>query len=153
MREPSRTRLSSNKQAGTTLNLQNAMRAAMLLCSFGLSACAGPSGSIAFTESASGPQPFPTNYRTDLLAFMRTYLNDPVGVRGAAVAEPVQRTVGGNMRYVACVRYSAKDFNNRYTPYRNAASRSSTADSTVSSKTAPSFAPARITSLSPSWKR
>ncbi len=104
------------KQAGMTLNLQNAMRAAGLLLSFGLSACAGPSGSIAFTESASGPQPFPTNYRADLLAFMRTYLNDPVGVRGATLAEPVQRTVGGNMRYVACVRYSAKDFNSRYTP-------------------------------------
>lgn len=92
------------------------MRAAALLFSLGLSACGGPSGNVSFVESASGVQPFPANYRTDLLAFMRTYLNDPVGVRSAVLAEPVQRTVGGNMRYVACVRYSAKDFNNRYTP-------------------------------------
>ena len=59
---------------------------------------------------------YPEGYRSDLLAFMRTYLNDPVGVRGASLAEPVQRSVGGNMRYVACVRYAAKDFNGRYAP-------------------------------------
>jgi len=92
------------------------MRAAVLLLPVILGACAGPSGNVSFVESASGPQPFPTGFRTDLLAFMRTYLNDPVGVRGASLADPVQRTVGGNLRYVACVRYSAKDFNNRYTP-------------------------------------
>lgn len=98
------------------LNLQTTMRASALLFSLGLAACAGPSGNVSFVESAGGAQPFPTNYRTDLLAFMRTYLNNPVGVRGALIAEPVQRTVGGNMRYIACVRYSAKDFNGRYTP-------------------------------------
>ncbi len=136
-----------------TLNLQNAMRAAGLLLSFGLSACAGPSGSIAFTESASGPQPFPTNYRADLLAFMRTYLNDPVGVRGATLAEPVQRTVGGNMRYVACVRYSAKDSTTATRRCRNAASPSSMAGSIAWSRTARSCVPAPITSRSPKWKR
>lgn len=98
-----------------SLNLQM-MRVAGLLAILGLGACAGPSGNVSFVESASGAQPFPTAYRTDLLAFMRTYLNDPVGVRSAVLAEPVQRTVGGNMRYIACIRYSAKDFNGRYTP-------------------------------------
>ncbi len=93
------------------------MRAATLLAALGLAACGGgPSGNVSFVESASGAQPFPTAYRTDVLAFMRTYLNDPVGVRGAVLAEPVQRTVGGNMRYIVCIRYSAKDFNGRYTP-------------------------------------
>lgn len=98
-----------------SLNLQM-MRVAGLLAILGLGACAGPSGNVSFVESASGAQPFPTAYRSDLLAFMRTYLNDPVGVRSAVLAEPVQRTVGGNMRYIACIRYSAKDFNGRYTP-------------------------------------
>lgn len=98
------------------VNLQNLKRAAAVLVALGLGACAGPSGNVSFVESASGAQPFPTAYRTDLLAFMRTYLNDPVGVRGAVLAEPVQRSVGGNMRYIACVRYAAKDFNGRYTP-------------------------------------
>jgi hypothetical protein len=54
-------------------------------------------------------QPFPTNYRADLLAFMRTYLNDPRGVRNAVISEPVQRTVSGKPRYVACVRYTATE--------------------------------------------
>ncbi len=98
------------------VNLQKLKRAAAVLVALGLGACAGPSGNVSFVESASGAQPFPTAYRTDLLAFMRTYLNDPVGVRGAVLAEPAQRSVGGNMRYIACVRYAAKDFNGRYTP-------------------------------------
>lgn len=102
------------------LKLQT-MRAALVAIAVGsaatgLGACSGPSGNVSFVESANGPQPFPTSYRTDLLAFLRTYLNDPVGVRGASLAEPVQRSVGGNMRYVACVRYAAKDFNGRYAP-------------------------------------
>lgn len=96
--------------------LKKTRRIVALLAALGLGACAGPSGNVSFVESASGAQPFPTAYRTDVIAFMRTYLNDPVGVRGAVLAEPVQRTVGGNMRYIACVRYSAKDFNGRYTP-------------------------------------
>jgi hypothetical protein len=52
-------------------------------------------------------QPYPTNYRADLLAFMRVYLNDPRSVRDAVLAEPVQRTVAGKPRYVACIRYTA----------------------------------------------
>jgi hypothetical protein len=57
--------------------------------------------------SALVVQPYPATYRADLLAFMRTYLNDPRSVRDAAIAEPVQRDVGGKQRYVACVRYTA----------------------------------------------
>ena len=40
---------------------------------------------------------------------MKTYLNNPVGVRDAAMAEPVQRTVGGRLRYVSCLRFAARD--------------------------------------------
>lgn len=60
------------------------------------------------------PQQFPDNYRTETLAFMRTYLNDPVGVREAAMAEPVERDVNGHRRYVACLRYSARDSDGNY---------------------------------------
>ena len=97
-------------------DLRNVMRMAAVVLPIGLCACAGPSGNVSFTESASAVQPFPANYRTDLIAFMRSYLNDPVGVRGGSLAEPVQKPVGGNTRYVACLRYAAKDFNGRYTP-------------------------------------
>lgn len=81
-----------------------------------LAACGGGGGAISFTDDqGSGPQPFPTGYRADLLAFFKTYLNNPVGVRDAMLAEPVQRSVGGRQRFVACVRYTAKDFDGKYT--------------------------------------
>jgi hypothetical protein len=96
------------------------MAAAMLavpLLPIWLAACSGGgSGPISFTDDqGSANQPFPTSYRTDLLAFFKTYLNNPVGVRDAMMAEPVQRTVGGRLRYVSCVRYTAKDFEGKYT--------------------------------------
>jgi hypothetical protein len=49
-----------------------------------------------------------------LLAFMKTYLNNPVGVRDAAMADPVMRDVNGKMRYVACLRYSARESDGSY---------------------------------------
>jgi hypothetical protein len=45
---------------------------------------------------------------------MRTYLNNPVGVRDAVVAEPVQRTVGGRVRYVACLRFAPHESDGGY---------------------------------------
>jgi len=35
------------------------------------------------------PQKYPDNYKTELLAFLRSYLNDPTKVRDAAIADPV----------------------------------------------------------------
>ena len=89
---------------------------AIVLLPLGLAGCSGaPSGGISFTDDqGTAAQPFPTNYRADLLAFMRSYLNDPVGVRDAMMAQPVQRTVGGRLRYVSCVRYTAKDRAGQY---------------------------------------
>ncbi len=65
-------------------------------------------------EDSSAPQPYPDNYRSELLAFMRTYLNDPVGVRDAMMADPVQRTVGGRVRYVTCLRFSERQSDGTY---------------------------------------
>src|SRR5882762_2716947 len=94
--------------------------AAILLLSIGLAGCItsdDSSGPTTFTDDRGvANQPFPNNYRTETLAFMRTYLNNPVGVREGAIANPVQRTIGGRLRYVACVRYSAKDLDGGYRP-------------------------------------
>jgi hypothetical protein len=65
-------------------------------------------------DSNDAPQPFPSNYRTDLVAFMHTYLNNPVGVHEAAVAEPVQRTIGGRSRFVSCVRFAERQSDGSY---------------------------------------
>ena len=67
-----------------------------------------------FGDKPDTPQTFPSNYRAELLAFMRTYLNNPVGVRDAAVADPVMRDVSGKMRYVSCLRYSARESDGTY---------------------------------------
>jgi hypothetical protein len=96
----------------------SAKRAAILILPIALAACAGSddSRSISFMGGggANAAQPFPTNYRSELLAFMRTYLNNPVGVHDAALAEPVQREVSGRTRYVSCLRYSARESDGSY---------------------------------------
>ena len=66
-------------------------------------------------------QPFPKNYQGEILAFMKTYLNDPVGLQETAMAEPMQRTVGGRLRYVSCLRYSAKGADGGFAPAREIA--------------------------------
>ena len=91
--------------------------AALLLLPVALTACAGSDEgkSITYTDDRGvSNQPFPNNYKSEIVSFMRTYLNNPVGVRGAVMAEPVQRVVGGRQRYVSCLRYSARDSDGNY---------------------------------------
>jgi hypothetical protein len=101
----------------------SAKRAAILLLPLLLAACAGDGqNSITYTDDRGvANQPFPTSYRVELLAFMKTYLNNPVGVKEAVIAEPVQRTVGGRLRYVVCLRYNAKDRDGSYLGLRERA--------------------------------
>ena len=51
---------------------------------------------------------FPQNYKNDLIAFLRTYINDPTHIRSAAVSQPQLKNIGAGDRYVACVRYTAR---------------------------------------------
>lgn len=51
---------------------------------------------------------FPKAYKSDILAAMHVYLNDPTGVRDGAVTEPMLRPVNDVKRYVACLRFNAK---------------------------------------------
>ena len=91
---------------------RSAKIAAVMLLPVMLSACAAIDDSkpITFTDDRGvSSQPFPKNYRTEVLAFLKTYLNNPVGVRDAVMADPVERVVGGRLRYVACLRFSARE--------------------------------------------
>ena len=92
--------------------------AAIVLLSMMLSACAAAvddSKPITFTDDRGvASQPFPKNYRTEVLSFLKTYLNNPVGVRDAVMAEPVERVVGGRLRYVACLRFSPRESDGGY---------------------------------------
>ena len=99
-------------QLGTPVKLL-----AMLLLPIMLAACASSDDSkpITFTDDRGvGEQPYPNSYRGEILSFMRTYLNNPAGVHDAAMAEPVQRTVGGRLRYVSCLRFAAREADGSY---------------------------------------
>lgn len=87
------------------------MTASARRLAFALLAAAMLGGCI--TSSDPGPpdggdavQPFPANYRSEIPAFLRTYLNNPVGLRDASMAEPVQREVGGRVRFISCLRFT-----------------------------------------------
>jgi hypothetical protein len=65
----------------------------------------------------------PTNYKADILAGMHAYLNDPTGIRDAAVSEPTLRsaTVSQPARYIGCVRFNAKKSGSVYAGMREVA--------------------------------
>jgi hypothetical protein len=95
-----------------------------VLLPIALAACAGSDDgrSITYTDDRGvANQPFPDNYRAELLAFMKTYLNNPVGVHDAALAEPVQRIVGGRLRYISCLRFTPRESDGSYREARERA--------------------------------
>ena len=90
---------------------------AILLLPVMLAACASSDegGGISYTDDRGvANQPFPANYRSEIVSFMKTYLNNPAGVRDAAMAEPVQRVIGGRLRFVSCLRFTARDSDGNY---------------------------------------
>jgi hypothetical protein len=107
------------------LNLRTSAKlAAIVLLPIALAACAGSDDSkmISYTaDRGVSDQPYPNNYRTELLSFMKTYLNNPVGVHDGAMAEPVQRTVGGRVRYVSCLRFTPRESDGSYRDARERA--------------------------------
>jgi hypothetical protein len=81
----------------------------------GLLLLAGCGGGTSMQSSATGPtNTEPTTYKEDILAFLRTYLNDPTEVREAAISQPALKSVAGRTRYVACLRFNAKKSNGEY---------------------------------------
>ncbi len=99
-----------------TVTARRAIAAAAFCAALLVSACATDPGSVMVGE----PNVLPANYRADLLAYLKTYLNDPTGIREAFIAEPVLRNVGGTttfgatQRYIVCLRFNAKNSVGRY---------------------------------------
>jgi hypothetical protein len=85
--------------------------------SVALGGCAGPSGYLSESQrkAEEAKNIVPENYKADLLAFMRTYLNDPENVRSAALSQPQKIELGEADRYVACLRFNAKNSTGKYT--------------------------------------
>jgi hypothetical protein len=93
------------------------MRLLLVLALFVLGGCAsdevGPS-QAELQARWDAQNVLPRNYKQDLLAFLRTYLNDPSHIRNAGVSQPQRKTVGPGERYVACVRYNARNSDGKY---------------------------------------
>jgi hypothetical protein len=85
-----------------------------------LAGCASGERDYSGPETAGGASVnvFPDRYRAEILAYQRSYLNDPTGIRSAAISQPALRKVGNLERYVACVRFNAKGPNGAYTGVR-----------------------------------
>jgi hypothetical protein len=93
--------------------------AALLTAACGAAALGGCSTDIGPTAAElkarwEAENIYPQNYRKDLLAFMRTYLNDPTHVRSATVSEPRLKYIGPGDRYVTCVRFNARNTDGKY---------------------------------------
>lgn len=94
------------------------MRWMMLVVSLALTGCSSEwTASRDFATQVNSV--YPQNYRTEIVALMRTYLNDPTGVRDAFVSEPAQRAIDGADRYASCVRYNAKKSGGGYAGSRD----------------------------------
>jgi hypothetical protein len=75
-------------------------------------------GSGPETKGGASVNVFPDNYRAEILAYQRSFLNDPTGIRSAAISQPVLKNVGVGDRYVVCVRFNAKGPTGGYTGVR-----------------------------------
>lgn len=51
---------------------------------------------------------YPANFKADILGAMHAYLDDPTGIRDAAISDPVIKPVGGTTRYTACLKFNGK---------------------------------------------
>jgi hypothetical protein len=99
------------------IRMRGLMPVAPLMAALALGACAsddiGPSAAE-LRARWEAQNVFPQGYKSDLTAFLRTYLNDPTNVRGAAVSVPQLKSAGPGQRYVACVRYNARNTDGKY---------------------------------------
>ena len=65
-------------------------------------------GTDASSSDAEALNAYPTNYKSNILAAMHAYLNDPTGIHDAAISEPALKTSGNVTRYVVCLKFNPK---------------------------------------------
>ena len=99
------------------------MRRTLILGLIGLALAGCASGERDYsgpetTRGGASVNVFPDNYRAEILAYQRSYLNDPSGIRSAAITQPTLRKIGSIERYMACVRFNAKAAGGTYSGVR-----------------------------------
>jgi hypothetical protein len=80
----------------------------MLALGLALAACSGKSGDLV------EPNIFPAAFKSEILDTLKNTLDDPTNVREALISDPVLAPLGADQRYIACVRYNARDINRVY---------------------------------------
>ncbi len=88
---------------------------ALVVAAGALAGCAAAEQNRMRAAFDEGANVYPQDYKADLLAYFRVYLNDPTNVRDAYASEPVIRNVGFGNRYTVCVQFNAKNSDGRYT--------------------------------------
>jgi len=81
-------------------------RLVLLLFALAVGGCAAVDGPS--PETVQAARLYPANYKAELIAYLRNFLNDPTNVRNAYVSEPVLTKIQGEERYVNCVRFNAR---------------------------------------------
>jgi hypothetical protein len=66
------------------------------------------------------PNKYPTEFKVDLLKFMRTELTDPTNIRGAYITDPTLKQFGNESRYAVCLRYNARGADGQYAGSKDA---------------------------------
>lgn len=82
--------------------------------SLGMALVLGACGSVHQARQGTEANTPPVNYKSDILAFLRSYLNDPTHIRGAFVSEPALMQVGGVERYAVCLKFNARKSSGEY---------------------------------------
>jgi hypothetical protein len=83
----------------------------ILLLALALAACGKTLDELSSEQhraSWTAANVYPADYRGELVAYLRTYLNDPTGIREAEISEPTLKPFGQGDRYVVCVRFNPK---------------------------------------------
>jgi hypothetical protein len=87
-----------------------------------LLACAVAVGACSLGR-LSGDDPSPSeapanlreaNYKPDILAMLRVYLNDPTQVRDAGISDPMPQPNSRGQRHIVCLRLNAKKSSGEY---------------------------------------
>jgi len=52
--------------------------------------------------------PRPVDYKSDIVAMLRVYLNNPTEIKDASVSEPMLQSIGDRRRFIVCLRLDSK---------------------------------------------
>jgi hypothetical protein len=87
------------------------MRGAAVMC---LSILVASCGSTGKSDAPENPNITPTNYRAEIINQIQVTLDDPSGIREAFIAEPALKPSGTETRYIACLRFNARNKDGTY---------------------------------------